>query len=38
MGVGLRICKTIIEHHRGQLFAQNMASGGARFVFTLPTI
>jgi two-component system, LuxR family, sensor kinase FixL len=36
MGIGLRICKTIIENHRGRLVGENSPAGGARFVFTLP--
>lgn len=35
MGIGLSICKTIINAHHGELFAQNHADG-AEFIFTLP--
>ncbi len=36
MGVGLSICRTIIEAHRGRIWAEDNASGGAVFAFTLP--
>lgn len=35
MGIGLSICKTIINAHHGQIFARNH-SDGAEFTFTLP--
>lgn len=35
MGIGLSICKTIINAHQGQIFAKNHWDG-AEFVFTLP--
>lgn len=35
MGIGLSICKTIINAHRGTIIARNHASG-AEFKFTLP--
>ncbi len=35
MGIGLTICKTIINAHQGQIFAVNRERG-AEFIFTLP--
>lgn len=37
MGLGLAICRTIINAHAGQLWAINNADYGASFYFTLPT-
>jgi two-component system sensor histidine kinase KdpD len=36
VGLGLAICRAIVEAHRGTIHAENRAGGGARFVFTLP--
>jgi two-component system sensor kinase FixL len=36
MGMGLPICRTIIEAHSGRLWAENRPDGGASFRFTLP--
>ncbi len=35
-GLGLSICKSIVEAHGGQIWAKNREAGGAMFVFTLP--
>ena len=36
VGIGLEVCKTIIEAHKGQLFIENRQEGGARVSFSLP--
>ena len=40
LGIGLSLCRSIIESHRGRIKAQNLYNGeavsGCRFVFTLP--
>ncbi len=40
MGIGLSLCRSIIESHRGRMKAQNLYNGsnvtGCRFAFTLP--
>jgi len=38
MGVGLSICRRIIEAHGGQMWFQPADEGGAEFWFTLPII
>ncbi len=35
MGLGLTVCRTIIEAHRGRLWAENNPAGGASFHFML---
>ncbi len=37
IGIGLSICKSIIEAHGGSITAANAESGGARFSFCIPT-
>jgi PAS domain S-box-containing protein len=40
LGIGLSLCRSIVESHRGRMKAQNLYNGGAvtgcRFAFTLP--
>jgi PAS domain S-box-containing protein len=38
LGLGLNICRTIVEAHGGFMTVENRASGGAAFSFTLPTV
>tara|TARA_R110000868_G_scaffold242393_1_gene497879 strand:+ start:3382 stop:4524 length:1143 start_codon:yes stop_codon:yes gene_type:complete len=37
MGIGLSVCRSIIEAHKGKIWAEETESGGARFSFLLPT-
>ena len=36
MGIGLSVCRTIIQAHGGKLTARNRPEGGAEFRFSLP--
>jgi signal transduction histidine kinase len=36
MGIGLNICRSIVESHQGRLWAERPDEGGSRFRFTVP--
>jgi two-component system sensor histidine kinase KdpD len=36
VGLGLAICRAIVEAHLGSIRAENRSGGGACFLFTLP--
>jgi two-component system sensor histidine kinase KdpD len=36
VGLGLAICRAIIESHGGRIYARNRKQGGAAFTFVLP--
>lgn len=35
-GIGLSICRTIVEHHNGSIAAEGKPGHGAKFIITLP--
>jgi hypothetical protein len=35
-GLGLAMCRSVVEWHEGRIWVQNMTGGGARFVAVLP--
>jgi two-component system, LuxR family, sensor histidine kinase DctS len=37
MGLGLSLCRTVVEQHGGKLSFENLAQGGTVFRFSLPT-
>jgi signal transduction histidine kinase len=37
-GIGLTLCKSLIEKHNGKIRAENIPGGGAMFTFSLPVI
>jgi signal transduction histidine kinase len=37
-GIGLTLCRSIIEKHKGEIWFENMPEGGARFSFSLKVI
>jgi len=36
IGLGLAICRAIVDAHRGRIWAENVGGGGACFTFSLP--
>lgn len=38
MGMGLNICRSIVEHHRGRLWFEPNPDGGSVFLFTLTAV
>jgi signal transduction histidine kinase len=38
LGIGLAICRSIIEYHQGRLFLEAREGGGSVFGFTLPLV
>ena len=36
IGLGLALCKSIVQAHGGEIHVENIAPHGARFWFTLP--
>jgi signal transduction histidine kinase len=37
-GIGLTLCKSLIENHNGKIWAENIPEGGSQFSFSLPVI
>jgi signal transduction histidine kinase len=37
-GIGLALCKSLIEKHQGKIWGENIPEGGAMFAFSLPVL
>ena len=35
-GLGLAICRDVVRHHEGRIWAENLRGGGSRFTVLLP--